>query len=131
MKKTTKLIIALVVLAALIVGALALYNAYMPEGVAGEKHIDVQIVHSDGSTSAVAIDTQSENLRGALEQEGLVKGDESEYGLFVTEVDGEAADMNNSEWWCFTKGGETLMTGVDDTMILDGDAYEITFTVGW
>lgn len=132
MKKTSKIIIALVVLAALIVGALALYNAYMPDGVSGEKHIAVEIIHGDGSTNDIAIITDSENLRGALEQEeGLIAGDDSEFGLFVTTVDGETADSAQEQWWCFTKGGEMLMTGVDDTMIQDGEQYEITFTVGW
>lgn len=132
MKKTSKIIIALVVLAALIVGAFALYNAYMPEGVQGDKHIAVEIIHGDGTTKDVAIITGSENLRGALEQEdGLIDGDDSEFGLFVTTVDGETADSAAQEWWCFTKGGEMLNTGVDDTMIQDGEHYEITFTVGW
>ncbi len=132
MKKSSKIIIALVVLAALIVGALALYNAYMPDGVSGEKHIAVEIIHGDGSTKDLAIITDSENLRGALEQEeGLIAGDDSEFGLFVTTVDGETADSAQEQWWCFTKSGEMLMTGVDDTMIQDGEHYEITFTVGW
>lgn len=132
MKKTSKIIIALVVLAALVVGALALYNAYMPEGVTGDKHIAVEIIHGDGTTKDIAIFTGSENLRGALEQEdGLIAGDESDYGLFVTTVDGETADAAAQEWWCFTKGGEMLNTGVDDTMIQDGEHYEITLTVGW
>ena len=61
----------------------------------------------------------------------LIAGDESEYGLFVKTVDGETADDANQEWWCFTKGGEMLMTGVDDTMIADGEQYEATLTVGW
>lgn len=132
MKKSSKIIIALVVLAALIVGAFALYNAYMPDGVSGEKHIAVEIIHGDGSTKDIAIITDSENLRGALEQEeGLIAGDDSDFGLFVTTVDGETADSALEQWWCFTKDGEMLMTGVDDTMIQDGEHYEITFTVGW
>lgn len=132
MKKSSKIIIALVVLAALIVGAFALYNAYMPDGVSGEKHIAVEIIHGDGSTKDIAIITDSENLRGALEQEeGLIAGDDSDFGLFVTTVDGETADSALEQWWCFTKGGEMLMTGVDDTMIQDGEHYEITFTDGW
>lgn len=131
-KKTSKIIIALVILAVLIVGAFALYNAYMPEGVQGDKHIAVEIIHGDGTTKDIAIITDSENLRGALEQEeGLVDGNDSEFGLFVTTVDGETADSAAQEWWCFTKGGEMLNTGVDDTMIQDGEHYEITFTVGW
>ena len=72
----------------------------------------------------VGISTDSENRRGALEQEGLISGDESEYGLYVTTVDGETADSNLNQWWCFTKDGEMLMTGVDDTMIADGEHYE-------
>lgn len=132
MKKSSKIIIALVVLAALIVGAFALYNAYMPDGVSGEKHIAVEIIHGDGSTKDIAIITDSENLRGALEQEeGLIAGDDSDFGLFVTTVDGETADSALEQWWCFTKDGEMLITGVDDTMIQDGEHYEITFTVGW
>lgn len=131
MKKTTKIIIALVVLAALIVGAFALHSAFMPQGVEGGKHIDVAVVHADGSTKDFAIDTDSENLRGALEQEKLIEGEDSSYGLYVTVVDGESADDSQQQWWCFTKGGEMLPTGVDDTMIQDGDHYEITFTTGW
>ena len=46
-------------------------------------------------------------------------------------VDGESADASQQQWWCFTKDGEMLMTGVDDTMIRDGEKYEITFTTGW
>ena len=46
-------------------------------------------------------------------------------------VDGETADESIQQWWCITKGGEMLMTGVDDTMIADGEAYEFTLTTGW
>ena len=46
-------------------------------------------------------------------------------------MDGETVDDAKQEWWCFTKGGEMMMTGVDDSMIADGEHYEIVFTVGW
>lgn len=64
-------------------------------------------------------------------QEGLVAGSESEYGLFVDTIDGYKADSDKQEWWCFTKGGESLMTGVSSTPIKDGDTFEATLTVGW
>ena len=82
------------------------------------------MTHVDGTQKDFTISTDSENLRGALEQEGLISGDESEYGLYVTTVDGETADSSLNQWWCFTKDGEMLMTGVDDTMIADGEHYE-------
>ncbi len=131
-KKTRNIIIAAAVLLVLVVGALLVWNHFRPAAQAGAKAIVLEVVHGDGSSKDFPIRTDAENLRGALEQEeGLIAGSESEYGLFVETVDGETADMNNQEWWCFTKGGEMLATGVDDTMIADGEHYEATFTVGW
>ena len=131
-KKTKKIIIAAALLLVLVVGALLVWNHFKPVAQVGGKTIAVEVVHKDGSSKDFSIQTDAENLRGALEQqEGLIAGSESEYGLFVETVDGETADSNAQEWWCFTKGGEMLMTGVDDTMIADGEHYEVTFTVGW
>ena len=131
-KKTRNIIIAVAVLLVLVVGSLLVWNHFKPAAQAGGKNIVLEVVHKDGSSKDFSIQTDAENLRGALEQqEGLIAGSESEYGLFVESVDGETADSGEMEWWCFTKGGEMLMTGVDDTMIADGEHYEATFTVGW
>lgn len=93
--------------------------------------ITVEVTHGDESKKEFTISTEALNLRGALEQEDLIQGDESEYGLYVKTVDGETADDSQQQWWCFTRGGEMLMTGVDDTEIADGDHYEIVLTTGW
>lgn len=131
-KKTRNIIIAVAVLLVLVVGTLLVWNRFKPEAQVGGKAITFVVVHGDGSEKSFSIQTDAENLRGALEQEeGLIVGSESDYGLFVETVDGETADMGAEEWWCFTKGGEMLMTGVDDTMIADGEQYEATLTVGW
>ena len=131
-KKTRNIIIAVAILLVLVVGSLLVWNHFKPAAQAGGKNIVLEVVHGDGSSKDFTIRTDAENLRGALEQEeGLIAGSESEYGLFVESVDGETADSGAQEWWCFTKDGEMLMTGVDDTMIADGEHYEATFTVGW
>ena len=131
-KKTRNIIIAAVILLVLAVGALLVWNHFKPAPQAGGKNIVLEVVHGDGSSKDFVIRTDAENLRGALEQEeNLIAGSDIEYGLFVETVDGETADSDAQEWWCFTKGGEMLMTGVDDTMIADGEQYEFTFTVGW
>lgn len=98
---------------------------------AGQVTIVVEVKHGDETTREFTISTEALNLRAALEQENLIAGDESEYGLFVKTVDGETADDSQQQWWCFTRGGEMLMTGVDDTEIADGDHYEIVLTTGW
>lgn len=131
MKNNKKTIIAIAVAAVLIAAFIACYFAFAQKADAGEKNITVQVVHADGSAAEWEINTDSENLRGALEQEDLIDGDDSGETLFVTTVDGYTADSAKEEWWCFTKGGEMMMTGVDDTMIADGDKYEITLTVGY
>ena len=131
MSKKTKIIIAALLLLVLVAAAVFFYVNNSQQAVAGAKTITVVVTHADASQKNFTIQTDAENLRGALEQEKLIEGSESEYGLFVTGVDGETADDSLQQWWCFTKGGETLMTGVDDTMIADGEHYEATFTVGW
>ena len=130
-KKTRNIIIAVAVLLVLAVGALLIYQMNKPAAQLGDKNITVTVVHKDESTKDFAINTSAENLRAACEEQNLIAGDESEYGLYVKTVDGETVDEGNQEWWCITKSGEMLMTGVDDTMIADGESYEFTLTVGW
>lgn len=98
---------------------------------ASVKNITLQVVHQDGTKKDFDISTEAKILREALEQEKLVEGEESEFGLFVKTVDGETVDDANQEWWCLTKGGEMWNNGVDTTELSDGDAYEFTFTVGY
>lgn len=95
------------------------------------KTITVEVVNADETKKSFTINTDEEFLRGALEQEKLVSGTESEYGLFIKTVDGYTADDSKQEWWCITKGGEAVNTGVDSTPIADADSFEITLTVGF
>lgn len=129
-KKWLGLVIGFVVLALVVTAAAVIYVRTRPEPQEGAKTIEVQIVYDDVDTT-VTIDTDAEYLCGALEQEKLIAGDESEYGLYVKTVNGRTADDSKQEWWCFTKGGETLMTGVDTTPIADGDTFEVTLKVGY
>ena len=79
----------------------------------------------------VVIENDAEFLRGALEQEQLISGIEDQYGLYVLTVNGVTADESKQQWWCFTKGGEQIFTGVDATPIADGDTFEATLMTGW
>jgi hypothetical protein len=97
---------------------------------AATKKIQFTVVVDDKSEVFDLVTTE-ETLGAALLANGLIEGTEGDYGLFVTTVNGRKADDAKQEWWCFTKGGEMMMTGVDSTEIADGDAYECTLTVGW
>lgn len=131
MKQNKKLIVAVAALAALVLLFGGIFMLTRPKTTVGAKALTVQVVFADGSDKVHELQTDAEFLRGALEEAQLVTGSESEYGLFVTGVDGVTVNDANQEWWCFTKGGETVMTGVDETPIADGDHFEITLTVGY
>lgn len=134
MNKNKKTIIAVILLAVLVAALVLVWHFFGPNSEANsfDKTISVTVIHGDGSQKDFSIGTNEEFLRGALEQEKLVEGDESEYGLFITSVDGEAADSAAEQWWCICDGdGNMLMTGVDTTPINDGDVYQIILKTGY
>ena len=129
--KNRSILVGVAILLVLVIAALVIYNVTRPQAQAGSKTITVEVVHKDESRKEFKITTSAENLRGALDQENLVQGSESEYGLYIETVDGETADSANQEWWAVTKDGTMTETGVEGVMIADGEHYELTFTVGW
>ena len=132
MSKNTKKILAVVLLLVVLAAAVLAYLHFRPQASQGAKTVTVEVVHKDESKKEFVLHTDAENLRQALEEENLIEGTEGDWGLYVVTVDGETADDSAQEWWCFNDGeGNSLPTGVDSTMIQDGDRYEIVFTIGW
>ncbi len=127
---SSKIAIGVILLIALIGIFAYIYPRFAPQGMAGAKSITIEVITPD-NTKEHKITTKEEFLRGALQQESLIQGEEGSFGLYVVTVDGVTADKNKQEWWKFTKNGEMLNTSVDQTPIADGDKYEITFTKGW
>ena len=97
----------------------------------GDKQITAVIIHGDGTRKEIPIETSQDTLGRALVEAGVVEGNGTAYGIYIVTADGERADEDKEQWWCITKGGEMLMTGVDTTPIEDGDSFEITLTTGW
>lgn len=89
------------------------------------------VTHSDGETKEFSVTTEQTTLAGALQQEGLIHESADSPGLY-DEIDGEIADWNDGEaWWCISRGGVPLTTGMQDTEVTDGDAFEAVFTRGY
>ena len=129
MKK--KLAILFAVFMLLIIGMAAVMKGTKLETAEGAKEITVTVVHGDGSEKEFTYHTDEEFLGPVLLSDGLIVGDDGEFGIFIHTVDGEEIDSNNHEWWCLTKGGESVMTGADTTPIASGDSFELTLTVGY
>ncbi len=105
-----------------------------PDGIILEETPDfytvtVDITDNLGTVSTFVIQTNAETLRGALEQENLIEGEEGPYGIYVKKVNGVTADYDvDQSYWAFYKNGETLNTGIDGEKISDGAHYEIVYT---
>ncbi len=93
------------------------------------KNIAITVVYKDKSKKEFKIETEKEFLGQALVDEKLIEGKKGDYGLYITKVDGQEADESAKEWWCITKGGEQVNTGVDTTPIENGDKFELTLKV--
>ena len=131
MKHSNKAIFALILLAAAATLIFSVWHTHQPEPSTGEKALTVTVIHGDGSEKRFDMTTDAETLDIALIENGIVEDNQQEWGLYILTADGETADESAQQWWCITKGGEWLSTGAGDTVIHDGDAYELTLTTGY
>lgn len=91
--------------------------------------ITVDVVGKDGKTTSFTIQTAEKYLRGALEQEKLVEGEDGPYGLYITHVNGERAVYETDDaYWAVYEGDVAAMTGVDEIELKDGAIYKLVYT---
>ena len=82
------------------------------------------VVDKDGNETEFEVHTDKETVGEALEELGLIAGDEGEYGLYVKTVNGITADYDaDGVYWAFYVNGEYAATGVDSTPIAEGESY--------
>ena len=130
-KKKLAPVLAVAAFIALAVVLALVWQFTRPAPAAGAKHITVEVVHKDETAKTFTYDTDAEYLDEVLVAEGLISGDEGEFGLYVKTVDGETADYDvDQSWWALSINGEFAQTGVSATPVYDGDAYTWTYTVG-
>ena len=128
-KKKVALLACLFIVVVAVFGVL--FFTMRPTGTEGKKTFTLEVILTDGSSTEHKVSTDAEFVGEALLTEGLIDGSTSEYGLFVTTVNGVTANSDNQEWWCLTIDGESSMYGVDQVPVTDGGHYEFTLTVGW
>lgn len=82
------------------------------------------VTDKDGKETVFEISTDKAVVGEALQELGLIEGDEGAYGLYVKKVNGITADYDtDGTYWAFYVNGEYAMTGVDVTDIKAGDTY--------
>lgn len=128
------LLLAALLLAALLLTALAAYgkpgSAAASAGVIatvgeGETQFDFLVTDGDGNVSQYDVHTDETTVGDALQNLGLIDGEDSEFGLYVKTVNGVTLDYDaDGAYWAFYVDGEYATAGVDATEIVPGAAYE-------
>lgn len=86
------------------------------------------VADEEGNEESFEVHTDKTTVGDALQECGLISGEEGEYGLYVKEVGGITADYDkDGTYWAFYINDEYASTGVDSTDITEGDTY--TFRV--
>ena len=102
-----------------------------PAAVLGEGGtvFDFAVTDLEGNTTLFEIHTDKTIVGDALEELGLIQGDEGPYGLTVETVNGITADWDTDQaYWALYVDGEYALTGVDQTEIAEGSAYSMVLT---
>jgi len=132
-KKSSKKVIFGVIGVVILVAVMALvYVKFSAKPVEGSKNITITVIDSAQEETVYELKTDAEFLRQAMEEaDGLEFGaDEGPYGLSVHTVNGERADYNlDGAYWGFNVNGTYCNYGVDSQPVMDGDAFEIVYTL--
>lgn len=92
----------------------------------GETKFTVMVVDKEGTETSFEIHTDKKMVGEALQECGLLEGEDGPYGLYVKTVNGITADYDvDQTYWAFYINGEYAMTGVDVTEITEGDSYSL------
>lgn len=93
------------------------------------KKFTVVVVHADGTEKKFSYETDEKFVGAVLEQAGLIKGENGQFGMMVTEVDGEIIEDMNKAYWAIYEGEEYAMQGIDTTPVVDGQVYKLVYTL--
>ena len=86
------------------------------------------VVDADGYSITFTIHTNKEIVGEALVELGLIAGEDSQYGLYVKNVNGMLADWDiDQSYWAFYENG-LYANGVDATNVTEGYTYSFVRT---
>lgn len=133
--KIKQLVIALagiLVIAALALGMILLYNSRKEDPQEGVKSITLEVISErDNYEFKQDYETDQDYLGDFLEKNDLIGFDTSDYGRFITSVQGYSANNEEQSWWSIAINGESAVTGVDDIVLADGSVYTLELKIGW
>ena len=95
----------------------------------GANTVAVKIVTEEKSIT-ITLKTDETNFGQALRKSGFVTGSESEYGLFISHVNGiKAVYEEDNAYWAFLDGeGNYMYYGVDDMELTGKVSFQLAYT---
>ena len=125
--------IALVVMAALLVGVICLYSKFGPKTQEGMKDITITVIDNNQKSTVYELRTDAKTLQEAMDDaEGLTYGcAEDQTSTMVDTVNGVKADYAvDASYWGFYVNGEYCQYGIATQPVADKDAFEIIYESG-
>ncbi|MCL2865317.1 MAG: DUF4430 domain-containing protein [Lachnospiraceae bacterium] len=96
---------------------------------AGAYSFVLEVTTEDGALLTWNVHTDATTVGDALLEIGFIAGDETDFGLMVTTVNGITADWDaDNAFWAFFINGAFADTGVSDTEIEPGAIYAFIYT---
>ncbi|MBE6815764.1 MAG: DUF4430 domain-containing protein [Ruminococcaceae bacterium] len=90
----------------------------------GENAFVFIAVDLDGNSTHYMIKTDKETVGEALLENGLIAGEDGQYGLYVKTVNGITLDYDkDGKYWAFYEENAYANQGVDQTPIKEGGVY--------
>ncbi len=90
----------------------------------GEVRFDFTVVDQEGKSVTCEICTDKKLVGEALQELGLLAGEEGPYGLYVKTVNGITVDYDkDGKYWAFYVDDAYASSGVDATEIRAGESY--------
>lgn len=90
----------------------------------GATAFSLTVVDAEGGEIHAEIQTDRKIVGEALQELGLIGGEESPTGLYVKTVNGITLDYDkDGSYWAFYINDEYAQTGVDSTEIVEGYRY--------
>jgi len=95
----------------------------------GATVFNFQMFDGEGNVLSWNVHTDETTVGAALLGVGLIEGENSDFGLMVSHVNGVRADfVEDDAYWAFYIDDDFAMVGVDATDIEEGVTYKFIYT---
>ncbi len=84
----------------------------------------VEVTDLDGNVTTQELISDKATIGEALQEKGILEGEEGPYGLYIKAVNGIELDWDtHQKYWAFYVDGEYALAGADQTELIEGAVY--------